>query len=555
MCRNRTAATPRVYFLEPDDEEAPGYQVDRRGDDEYDQDHLDFVYAFIADGDTMDDFYRMCHTWEDYGSHDIVDCGLAEVEPIRPLKALPTTAIHNANAHHTDRATVWKPTRFKDTTMTVPTRKCTSRHINELTIHHVEEARRMHQCKRCPARVRRHNKLFAHLRTTNHYMPVEVFSNHIDLTSEFDPEVVKSAAPQTFGTGYGFRTFNYLEMPVLLSKHSDDTWVCLDTGAGMRLVDRQWLTENCPEAMILTRTSSVSVRGLDNRTQKTPSYVVLQLFVPGYDTTDNKIKLAEIRREFNIVGDLRCKMIVGEDVLEPEGIVIDSQARKASVKSCCHFAFKVRITEKGRQILHRRVSTQGRVSVAPGARAPVPIKCKPLPADPDCEFTPIYEKHTNYLAEAGGFLRAVMDNRTECVVFHKRSEQTLVVQKGLRIGYVTYFALESYHACAAFDPEEHPALFHAALSGTWIDRRCPDIENNGKLDNDVRAMEHPWKHDSRDYCEVHIAEKAASRPADNVDINSTDVINESQVQQLRNMVSRFATIFEDRGTVPHETEE
>jgi hypothetical protein len=450
---------------------------------------------------------------------------------------------------------MWKPARFKDTTMTVPTPKCTSWHINELTIHHVEEARTIHQCKRCPACFRRRNKLFAHLRTPNQYMPVEVFSNHIDPTAEFDPEVVKSAAPQTFGTGYGFRTFNHLEMPVRLSKHSDDTWVCLDTGAGMSLVDRQWLTENCPDAMILTRTSSVSVRGIDNRTQKTSSYVVLQLFVPGYDTTDNRIKLAEIRREFNIVGDLRSKMIVGEDFLEPEGIVIDSQARKASVKWCSNFAFKVQITEKGRQILHRRVSTQGRVSVAPGARAPVPIKCKPLPADRDCEFTPVYEMHTNDLAEAGGFLRAVIDNRTECVVFHNRSEHTVVVQKGLRIGYVTDFTLQSYHACAAFDPEEHPALFDAALSGTWIDRRCPDIEKNGKLDNDVCAMEHPWEHDSRDYCEVHIAENAASRPADNVNLNSTDVINESQVQQLRNVVSRFATIFEDRGTVTRETDE
>jgi hypothetical protein len=97
MCKNRTAATPRVYFVQPDDEEAPVYQVDRRGDDQYDHDHLDIVYAFFADGNTMDDIYRMCHTWEHYGSHDIVDGGLAEVEPIIPLKASPTTAIDNAN--------------------------------------------------------------------------------------------------------------------------------------------------------------------------------------------------------------------------------------------------------------------------------------------------------------------------------------------------------------------------------------------------------------------------------------------------------------------------
>jgi hypothetical protein len=554
MCNKRNLTTPRVYCFESD--EVPVYIVQPRGDPEYDQEHQEFVTAFFANGNTMDDFYRMCGTGDDHAQDEddyIVDCGLAEIEPTRPLKASPTTAIHNA------RATVWKPARFRDTTMRVPTPKYSDCDDGGLTIHHVTTDQPLHTCKRCPASFRRRNKLFAHLRTSNHYTAADTPTPN-EASKEHDPEVVKSSAPATFGTGYGFRTYNYLEMPVRLTKHSEDTWICLDTGAGMSLIDKQWLHDMCPEATILTRATNVSVRGIDNQVQKTSSYVVLQVYIPGNDAKDGQIKLAEIRREFHIVPDLRCKMIIGEDIIEPEGIVIDSRERKARMRACNDFHFKLRITPKGRQILHRRVSTRTRVAVAPGARALIPIKCKPLPGDRDCEFTPVYEKHTVYLAEAGGFLRAVVDNRTEGVVFHNRSEQTVVVQKNLRIGYIGDFTQESYHACVAFDPEEHPMLFDAAQTGEW-NEHCPKADRTGSLVDDTRAMANPWKHKRRQdglADAMHTREDTSpgnDDPASKVDINTTDDITEAQVNSLRRIVRRFIIIFEDRGTVAIESEE
>jgi hypothetical protein len=559
MCRQRNLSTPRVYCFESD--EVPVYIVQPRGDPEYDQEHQEFITAFFASGNTMDDFYRMCGTADDWVRDEndyIVECGLAEAEPSRLLKALPTTALHNATA-----SMQGGHTRFADTTMRIPTPKGTTRGRDDLTIHQIEDSatHALHQCKRCPARFRRRNRLFAHLRTTNHYMAAEVYATPNDAGAERDPEVVKSTASQTFGTGYGFRTFNYLEMPVRLSKESEDTWVCLDTGAGMSLVDRKWLETACPDASILTRASNVSVRGIDNRTQKTSTYVVLQIFIPGHHKQDDAVKLAEVRREFHIVDDLRCKMIIGEDVIEPEGIVIDSQSRKASIKSCGEFAFKVRITPKGRQVLHRRVRSMNRVTVPPGSTALIPIKVKPLPENRDYEYTPVYDHHTAYLAEAGGFLRAVLNSHTEAVVFHNQSTNTVVVQKNLRIGYIDDFTAESYHACAAFDPEEHPALFEAAKVGTWK-QGCLPREQEGKLLNDICAMPDRWRitigpngatevlHGSEDWDEN--GDDSAVRL---VDINSTDDITPAQRNAMQMIVRRFSLVFEDRGTVAIEPEE
>jgi hypothetical protein len=214
-------------------------------------------------------------------------------------------------------------------------------------------------------------------------MTLDVFATPNDPKEEHDPDVVKSTAVATFGTGYGFRTFNYLEMRVCLDRHGPDTWVCLDTGAGMSLVDRGWLHEMCPDANMLTRASGVSVRGINNKSQQTRGYVVLQLYINAYDKETGAAKLAEIRREFHIVPDLRCKMILGEDIIEPEGIVIDSQQRTAWMRSCADLRFKLQITPKGRQVLHRRVRTAKRMSIPAGLRSLIPIKHKPLPDNRD----------------------------------------------------------------------------------------------------------------------------------------------------------------------------
>jgi hypothetical protein len=611
MCNRRIARTPRVYCYETD--EAPIYKVEATFDTEYDIEHQEFITSYFASGHSMDDFYRLCDDGFDFDPHDIVDCGLAEAAGeqthIPTVKSPPTTAVYNANAVH-------QPTRFHDTTMRVPTPKSSSKDWATVKIHHVDDATApQHQCARCPAKFRHRNKLYKHLRTTNHYMATDVSATVVsatdvsatdvsatdvaatpnDPTQEHEPDVVKSKAPAVFGTGYGFRTFNYLEMQVRLDRHGPDTWVCLDTGAGMSLIDRKWLQELCPDAAILTRASGVSVRGIDNKAQQTSTYVVLQLYMPAYDPSNGSSKIAEIRREFHIVSDLRCKLIIGEDVIEPEGFVIDSQARKASIKSCDNLNVKLRITPKGRQVMHRRVRTLNRVTVKPGSKASVPIKCKPLPSNRDYEFTPVYDAHTAYLAEVGGFLRAVIDDRTDCLIFHNRSQQPIVIQKDLNIGYVADFTVDTYHGCAEFDPDEHPCLMDAAENGTWkkglvtaaavsllacttASRKVNSSDIDIANDTSVQAVFNPWHAhpphqtggeatrvsfgstidtlaDSIYQMTQEAADQQYDTPVGKVDINSNDEIRPQQTAALRRVAVRFSNLFEDRGTVAIEPEE
>jgi hypothetical protein len=587
MCRQRTERSPRVYY----NETSEIYTVQATGDDEYDEDHQEFMTAYFSEGNSIDDFYRLCDTWQDYNTHDIVECGLAEAEleiPVRPFKSNPTTAVlqkHATRSFHT---------RFSDTTMRVPTPKASSKDV--VMIHHTEEDEEpQHQCERCPAKFRKRNKLFQHLRTTNHYMSAEVFNTTPnDPGEEHDPDVVKSNAVAVFGTGYSFRTYNYLEMRVRLDRFGEDTWICLDTGAGMSLIDRKWLQQMCPDANILTRASGVSVRGIDNKSQKTSSYVVLQLYIPTYEEGTGKKKMAEIRREFHIVSDLRCKMIVGMDIIEPEGIVIDSQKRLASIKSCGGLRFKLQITPKGRLVLHRRVRTAQKVSVPPGSRRLIPINCKPLPDNRDFEFTPVYDSNTAQYGNAGGFLRAVVDCDTDSVVFHNRSCETIVIPKNMKIGYIADLSADTFHT--QFDPEEHPALFDCAENGTWkkgviaaasilacsaASRMFASTANmTDAALYGPRAAVNEWTSGAAQMAEIgsygttgyydkgihalgdaiyNMATAADEAewvtPVGGVGINTTDEIMPSQHAELAALASRYSDLFEDKGTVANEHED
>jgi hypothetical protein len=608
MCRKRMARTPRVYYNEMSDI----YTVETTGDDEYDQDQQEFVSAYFSQGYSIDDFYRLCDTWQDYRTNDIVECGLAEATTdtqAHPLKSNPTTALLPMHAARLNYSNTAFHTRFSDTTMKVPTPKASSKDDGQVRIHHTQEEEvPQHQCQRCPAKFRKRNRLFQHLRTTNHYMSTDVFATPNDPKEEHDPDVVKSEAVATFGTGYSFRTFNYLEMSVRLDRHGPDTWVCLDTGAGMSLIDREWLNTMCPDANILTRASGVSVRGIDNKSQQTSSYVVLQLYVPAYEEKSGVAKLAEIRREFHIVSDLRCKMIVGEDIIEPEGIVIDSQHRTAWIKSCGGLRFKLQITPKGRQVLHRRVRTAKKMSVPPGSRTMIPIKCKPLPDNRDLEFTPVYDSKTAQLGNAGGFLRAIVDGRTDSVIFHNRSCDAVVIPKDTKIGYIADLTADAFHT--QFDPDEHPELFDCAENGLWkkgaiaavsilacsaasrmfggaagANKNAFEIKN-AEIGIEPRAGPNTWTtgwslpktgdgYGSSGYQwapdssisdgyslgdEIYQMTTTANdmewtTPVGAVDINKDDEILPSQYEDIRALASRYADLFEDKGTVANEKED
>ncbi|RPB07442.1 hypothetical protein P167DRAFT_404472 [Morchella conica CCBAS932] len=130
------------------------------------------------------------------------------------------------------------------------------------------------------------------------------------------PRIVQSNAPKIPGNGYAFRDYNFLEIAVRIAPGTEDLWVCLDTGCGVSLIDSSWIREILPEAAILNRPSAVNVRGLGEAVHSSSQYMVLQLSLPGKDDKEEEL-VAQISREFHLVPNLGCKILIGTDVIVP----------------------------------------------------------------------------------------------------------------------------------------------------------------------------------------------------------------------------------------------
>jgi hypothetical protein len=170
MCRKRPNKDPRVYYTVFDGQ--PSYLVEATGDDEFDQEHQDFVDAFFATGNGMDEFYSYCLDTDDYddGSHDIVDCGHLTNNMVPLLKSPPTLKQSTVSVSIPSARTALRKVKEQTTPPVyhIPTPKGGSRYTP--VIHHVTEAK-THECEFCGAHFTARNKLFTHLRTKNHWQP------------------------------------------------------------------------------------------------------------------------------------------------------------------------------------------------------------------------------------------------------------------------------------------------------------------------------------------------------------------------------------------------
>jgi hypothetical protein len=182
-----------------------------------------------------------------------------------------------------------------------------------------------HTCDICHEKFPSRNQLFSHLTKLNHFLKkrTRVDSNDISI-------VESSADSKGVGSGYAFRDHNYCEIKYLLELNGKDPeYGCLDTGSGMSLVDESipallpWIDRKVLKAPI-------NVKGIGTIPKESWETIVMPVYLPDISGT----KLAKLTREFHIVKDLDCGIIFGNDVIEPEGIIIDVRQKKASITSC-----------------------------------------------------------------------------------------------------------------------------------------------------------------------------------------------------------------------------
>lgn len=177
------------------------------------------------------------------------------------------------------------------------------------------------------------------------------------------PIVESTASKSAPGFGYAFRNWNYAMVSVALKSdfrsydenlsedHTkapppiDSNWInarnasssgrngCMDTGCGATLIDREWLKSQLPEAKILKMATPLKVRGMGTSKHKTDEYVLETLYFPAISNEGQQV-VACIRRELHLVDNLRANILIGNDIIDAEGITIDIAKEKAYIPGC-----------------------------------------------------------------------------------------------------------------------------------------------------------------------------------------------------------------------------
>ena len=155
----------------------------------------------------------------------------------------------------------------------------------------------------------------------------------------------------------------------------------------MSLIDREFLKTQHPGAKVLKLASPISVRRVGAGCHRTVKYAVVNLRFTG-KKSNGQPAIAVVLREVHIVEDLKAQMLLGMDILGPEGFILDLPRRTATIVSCQDVSIPLTVTPQSPTRVSQTVQARTTILVEPGTTASIPVQCGGLPSDRDLLFEP-----------------------------------------------------------------------------------------------------------------------------------------------------------------------
>lgn len=97
----------------------------------------------------------------------------------------------------------------------------------------------------------------------------------------------------------------------------------------MSLIDRNFLVECCLTAKISSMTSLMKIKGMLDITYEARDFAVINIFLP----SDHNI-ITYIRRELHILVSISAKILLGIDILSPEGWYFNIETETMTLPYC-----------------------------------------------------------------------------------------------------------------------------------------------------------------------------------------------------------------------------
>ena len=213
------------------------------------------------------------------------------------------------------------------------------------------------------------------------------------------------------GTGQAFRNYRYCRIGLKMSPEAQETKICADSGCGITLADRQFITNTIPNVAIRKMATPAEVSGLGGVKHQTADYVIASLFFDGVDEQGKPVIAKTAPRELHLVEGLGAKVLLGVDIMHPEGIDLLASRKTAHISSC-KVDIPIEVFAKG-PLIKRVVCAKTGTTLPPHSIATVTVHHLDLP-DRDFFFEPEDTKLSIYAGIANSELTSVLvKNDTE----------------------------------------------------------------------------------------------------------------------------------------------
>ncbi|RKF82335.1 hypothetical protein GcC1_015045 [Golovinomyces cichoracearum] len=116
---------------------------------------------------------------------------------------------------------------------------------------------------------------------------------------------------------------------MLHSPANVNTWVCLDSGCTMSLIDRKFLSKQHPTTKLSIMSTPMIVRGIGYHTYDASQLLEVDIFLP-----NGKGSAGHIKKELHVVECLPAKVLLGVDIMLPEGWYVDFESQILTFPYC-----------------------------------------------------------------------------------------------------------------------------------------------------------------------------------------------------------------------------
>ncbi|SLM41024.1 probable transposable element [Lasallia pustulata] len=191
--------------------------------------------------------------------------------------------------------------------------------------------------------------------------------------------------------------------------------------------------------------SSMEVRGIGLTSHSANEYARVDFYLPGKDG-----RTAYFQREVHLVENLKANLLMGIDIISPEGIDIYPSREVATVKSCGNIELALLIRTHSANI-QRTVFTQKETCIPAHTRKALPIQGAKggslnLPQDRDMLFEPSIKQKVSVFAH-------IVNHSMEAIYVQNDSDSDVVLPRNTRIGNIVEYEADGCFLASVNDSE------------------------------------------------------------------------------------------------------